>query len=56
MGFVVPVTAGSDWHNGYDNIPLGVIVRIVENRQSCTFGVMKIEGCLNLDGSLILEP
>lgn len=55
MAFVVPVTAGSDWHCGWSTIPDQVIVRIVENRISVTFGPLELDGMLLLEGTLILE-
>lgn len=55
MAFVVPITAGSDWHCGWEYIPDGVIVRIIENRQSVCFGTFAVDGTLLLEGSLILE-
>lgn len=56
MPFVIPVAAGSDWHCGWSTIPLNTTVRIIEYRQSVTFGPLEIEGTLLLEGSLILEP
>jgi hypothetical protein len=56
MAFVIPVTAGSDWHSGWSTIPLNTIVKIIEYRQSVTFGVLEIEGTMLLEGTLILEP
>lgn len=55
MAFVVPVTAGSDWHCGWSYIPSNTIVRIVEYRQSLTFGGLTVEGLLILEGTLFLE-
>lgn len=55
MAFVVPVTAGSDWHCGWSYIPANAIVRIVEFRQSVTFGPLSVEGTMLLEGTLILE-
>jgi hypothetical protein len=55
MAFVVPVTAGSDWHCGWSTIPLNSIVKIIENRMSVTFGPLELEGTLFLEGTLILE-
>lgn len=55
MGFVVPVTAGSDWHCGWSTIPDRTIVRVVEYRISVTFGPLNLEGTLLLEGTLILE-
>jgi len=55
MGFVVSVTAGSDWHCGWSTIAQGNIIRIIENRISVTFGPLELEGTLLLEGTLILE-
>lgn len=55
MAFVVPVTAGSDWHCGWSTIPTGTIVRVVQYRISVTFGPLELEGTLLLEGTLILE-
>lgn len=55
MAFVVPVTAGSDWHCGWSTIPQNTIVRIVQYRISVTFGPFELEGTLLLEGTLILE-
>jgi hypothetical protein len=55
MAFVVPVTAGSDWHCGWSTIPFNSIVKIIQNRISVTFGPLELEGTLFLEGTLILE-
>jgi hypothetical protein len=55
MAFVVPVTTGSDWHCGWYLIPASTIVRIIEYRQSVTFGPLSVEGTMLLEGMLILE-
>jgi hypothetical protein len=55
MSFVVPVTAGSDWHSGWETISQNVIVRIIQYRQSLCFGQLTIEGTLLIEGTLILE-
>jgi hypothetical protein len=55
MAFVIPVTAGSDWHCGWSTIPSNTIVKIIENRLSVTYGPLEIEGTLFLEGTLILE-
>lgn len=56
MAFVIPIAAGSDWHCGWSTIPSNTIVKIVQYRQSVTFGELQIEGTLLLEGTLILEP
>lgn len=55
MAFVVPVTAGSDWHSGWSEIVANSIVRIIEHRQSINYGGLIIEGVLLLEGKLFLE-
>lgn len=55
MAFVVPVTAGSDWHCGWSTIAENTIVRIVQYRMSVTFGPLTLDGTLLLEGTLILE-
>jgi hypothetical protein len=55
MAFVVPVVVGSDWHCGWSTIPFNNTVKIVEYRQSVTFGTLNVEGTLLIEGTLVLE-
>lgn len=55
MAFVVPVTAGSDWHCGWSTITSTITVKVAEYKLSVTFGPLNIEGTLLVEGTLILE-
>lgn len=55
MAFVVPVTAGSDWHCGWSTITSTMTVKIAEYKISVTFGPLNVEGTLFVEGTLILE-
>jgi len=55
MTFVVPVTAGSDWHCGWSTIPATMTVKIAEYKISVTFGDLEVLGNLFIEGTLVIE-
>lgn len=55
MAFVVPVSAGSDWHCGWSVITDNMTIRIQQYRISVTFGDLDIYGTLLVEGTLVIE-
>jgi hypothetical protein len=47
--------SGQDYQSGVYYIPVATTVTIAEYKQSITYGMMDVEGTLQVDGQLIME-
>ena len=56
MSTITSFLTGSDNQSGYFKIPDFQIAIISENKQMVVIGDLTIEGALQIDGQLILEP